>query len=391
MSSVMAEVCEKLRFISFYLPQFHPIPENDAWWGAGFTEWTNVVRARPRFTGHHQPHLPADLGFYDLRLPETRQAQADLATQHGVQGFCYYHYWFEGRRLLERPFEEVRRLGEPSLPFCLCWANEDWTRRWDGSAGTMLMRQTYSREDDLRHIRSLLPAFSDPRYIRVDGRPLFLVYRASRLPEPQRTTDLWREEARRSGIHDLFLCRVESFVDERCDPRALGFDAAVEFAPDWSVVRRPAPQRLAGLAARRLGIRRVRGRIGGGDIRLDYATLVERMLAKPTPEYVRFPCVTPSWDNSARRSQGAVIVSGSSPAAYEDWLRHASERPGSRLVFVNAWNEWAEGCHLEPCQRWGREYLSAHRRVALGAPSTGSAETLATVLSATAPGAARVP
>jgi hypothetical protein len=369
MRAVMAEVCETLRYIAFYLPQFHPILENDEWWGAGFTEWMNVVQARPRFRGHLQPHLPADLGFYDLRLPDTRQAQADLAIEHGVQGFCYYHYWFEGRRLLERPFEGVRRLNEPSLPFCLCWANEDWTRRWDGSAGTMLMRQTYSREDDLRHIRSLVPAFSDPRYIRVDGRPLFLVYRASRLPEPQRTTDLWREEARQSGIHDLFLCRVESFVDERSDPRALGFDAAVEFAPDWSILSKPPPQRFADLAARRLGISRLRGHEGGGDIRFDYATMVERMLGKPGPEYVRFPCVTPSWDNSARRSRGAVIVNGSTPLLYEDWLRRTSERTGSRLIFVNAWNEWAEGCHLEPCQRWGREYLAAHRRVALKADS----------------------
>ena len=173
----------ELRFLAFYLPQFHPIPENDEWWGPGFTDWTNVVRARPLVRGHYQPHVPADLGFYDLRLAEARAAQAAMAAEYGIDGFCYYHYWFDGRRLLERPFDEVLRSGQPDFPFCLCWANENWTRRWSGRDGEVLVRQTYSERDDLTHIRWLAEAFSDPRYLRIRGRPVFLVYRAASIPD----------------------------------------------------------------------------------------------------------------------------------------------------------------------------------------------------------------
>src|SRR5438034_205774 len=194
-----------VRPVAFYLPQFHPIPENDAWWGRGFTEWRNVVRARPLFRGHYQPHVPADLGFCDLRVPETREAQAALARDHGIYGFCYHHYWFNGRQLLSRPFQEVLESGRPDLPFCLCWANEPWTRAWDGNSGEVLVPQEYSDADDRNHIRWLLNAFADPRYIRVEGKPLFLVYQASRLPDLSRTTETWREEAIRAGVGDLYL------------------------------------------------------------------------------------------------------------------------------------------------------------------------------------------
>src|SRR6185295_19133327 len=177
------------RVLAFYLPQFHPIPENDRWWGPGFTEWTNVTRARPLFRGHYQPRLPADLGFYDLRLPEVREAQASLAREYGLDAFCYYHYWFNGRRLLNRPFDEVLESGRPDFPFCLCWANEHWTRKWDGRDDDTLMRQEHSLKDDRAHIEHLLRAFADPRYVKINGRPLFLVYRTELLPEPLRTAD----------------------------------------------------------------------------------------------------------------------------------------------------------------------------------------------------------
>ncbi|HWC11148.1 MAG TPA: glycoside hydrolase family 99-like domain-containing protein, partial [Acidimicrobiales bacterium] len=272
------------RFVALYLPQFHPIPENDRWWGDGFTEWTNVRRGRPRFPGHPQPHVPGELGYYDLREPGVRHAQAALATAHGVDAFCYYHYWFNGKRLLERPFTEVLRSGEPDHPFCLCWANEDWTRAWAGASGDVLMRQAYGPEDDLAHIRSLLASFADPRYLRVHGKPLFLVYRASRLPEPRRTTDVWRAEAQRAGVGELFLCRVESFRTEHGDPRGLGFDAAVEFQPDWTVVR-PSP------------LRRVAARAGfkPSYTVYDHGALVAAS-GRPPAAYPRFPCVTPCWD-----------------------------------------------------------------------------------------------
>jgi lipopolysaccharide biosynthesis protein len=319
----------RLRSLAFYLPQFHPIPENDEWWGPGFTEWTNVVKGRPRFPGHEQPHLPADLGFYDLRLPEARVAQAALAAAHDVDGFVYYHYWFGGRRLLERPF---------------------------------LVRQSYGPEDDHAHGRWLARAFADERYIRVDGRPLFLVYRAGDLDDPRRTTRIWRDEARAAGVGEIFLCRVESFAGERGDPAALGFDAAVEFAPDWSVLR-PSWRRVARSAAHRLGV--VDSPLVDHQA-YDYERVVRRMLTKPAPAYTRFPCVTPSWDNTARRASGAVVLQGATPEGYGRWVRAAATRAprtpgGDALVFVNAWNEWGEGCHLEPDQRWGRAYLEAHR------------------------------
>jgi len=220
------------RVIAFYLPQYHPIPENDAWWGKGFTEWTNVTKARPLFRGHYQPHLPADLGFYDLRVAESREAQAELARQYGVTGFCYYHYWFAGKRLLNRPFDEVLMSGKPDFPFCLCWANENWTRIWDGGEDEVLMKQTYSEEDDVAHIRWLTRAFADERYIRIDGKPIFIIYRAHKLPNLKRTTDLWRHECRRLGVGELFLCRVDTAADTS-PPSEVGLDAAVEFQPGW--------------------------------------------------------------------------------------------------------------------------------------------------------------
>jgi lipopolysaccharide biosynthesis protein len=362
---------QPMRVLAFYLPQFHPIPENDRWWGKGFTEWTNVATAVPLFPGHYQPHVPADLGFYDLRLAEARRAQASLAREYGIHGFCYYHYWFEGRRLLECPFDEVLSSGEPDFPFCLCWANENWTRAWDGHERDVLVRQEYSVEDDRRHLQWLARAFRDRRYVRVDGKPLFLVYRASRLPDPRHTTSIWREEARKLGVGEVFLCRVESFSEEQTDPSELGFNAAVEFQPEWENLGPGVRRSLLGRLARRLGPAIKRG--GDADYRLyDYAAVVERMLQKPDPPYRRFPCVTPSWDNSARRRAEPFILRGSTPDLYERWLtgvlRAGRGRGGSdRLVFVNAWNEWGEGCHLEPDLRSGRGYLEATRRAVAAA------------------------
>lgn len=355
---------ECLRPIAFYLPQFHPIPENDAWWGKGFTEWTNVVKAKPLFPGHHQPHVPADLGFYDLRLPETREAQADLARESGIFGFCYYHYWFNGKQLLDRPFNEVLASGKPDFPFCLCWANENWTRTWDGKENNVLIEQKYSEEDDRQHIRSLADAFRDERYIRVNGKPLFLVYRATKIPDPRRTTAIWREEAQKLGIGDLYLCRVESFRDERSDPEEIGFDAAVGFQPDWPTLKNPLRRGRFWHYSRRLGISSEayqQHRV------FEYQTVVESALMKSPPPYKYYPCVTPCWDNSARRETKGVIFKDSRPDYYEQWLRTTIDRfepssPEENFVFINAWNEWGEGSHLEPCQRWGRAYLQATRR-----------------------------
>ena len=353
------------RLIAMYLPQYHPIPENDRSWGKGFTEWTNVTKARPLFAGHYQPHLPADLGFYDLRLAEVREAQAELAREYGIHGFCYYHYWFGGRRLLERPFNAVLESGRPDFPFCLCWANENWTRNWDGGQQELIVPQDYSPADDRRHIEWLLRAFADPRYIRIDGRPLMAIYRAKHLPNIRQTTDLWREVAHQAGFPGLYLCRVEGMADKRDDPVEHGFDAAIEFQPDWLELGTPintAARRRPWFAPRRPG------RPGpAGPWVYDYAEVVRRMLAKPEAAYRRFPGVTPSWDNTARRGQNGTVLRNATPEMYEYWLTEVLRRKAcgtgdENLVFVNAWNEWAEGNHLEPDARFGREFLEATRR-----------------------------
>ncbi len=363
----------KLRAIAFHLPQFHPIPENDVWWGKGFTEWTNVAKAKPQFPGHYQPHLPSDLGFYDLRLPEAREAQAALAREYGIYGFCYYHYWFNGKRLLERPVNDIIASEQPDFPFCLCWANENWTRRWDGQEKEILCAQNYGEEDDLNHIRWLIPVFRDPRYIRVNGRPLFMVYRLSLFPQPEQTIELWRNEARRQGIGEIFICNVENFASEQGLAPKCHLDGAVEFAPDYSVL--PGPQKpnwLTNKLRRRPRLQKIAGELGLTqpwflNHRIySYEELMEKMLAKPEASYLRFPCVTPAWDNCARRNSDASIFHGSTPELYQKWLTAAAReavslRPDDPIVFINAWNEWAEGNHLEPCQKWGRAYLEATR------------------------------
>ncbi|CRI64451.1 Glycosyl transferase family 2 (fragment) [Thiocapsa sp. KS1] len=347
---------DAVRLIAFFLPQFHPIPENDRWWGKGFTEWTNVTRAKPNFAGHQQPHLPADLGFYDLRLAETRQAQADLARDYGIQGFCYYYYWFGGKRLLNRPLDEILASGEPDFPFCICWANESWSRRWDGRESDILMAQQHSETDDLAFIRHLQPLLRDHRYIRIHGRPLILVYRIELFPDPARTAEVWREYCARSGLGEVFLACVQSF-GLTADPRDFGFDAVVEFPPhDLSVPLDPQPE------------------MDNPDFTgciYDYRATAERFMQRPLPEHRFFRTAMPSWDNTARRQDAGTIFLGSTPALYEHWLSRLIEQtrqlnpPGERFVFVNAWNEWAEGNHLEPDQLHGHGYLEA-TRAALG-------------------------
>jgi hypothetical protein len=344
-----------VKLIAFYLPQFHPIPENNAWWGEGFTEWTNVANARPLFPEHYQPHLPADLGFYDLRLPEVRQAQAELAQEYGIYGFCYYHYWFHGKRLLEYPFNEVLKSGKPDFPFCLCWANEPWSRRWDGRPRDVLQSQSYSDEDDHAHISCLIPALKDPRAIKIEGKPLFLVYQARELPRPSRTTETWRREVRKAGLEGIYLVAVETGWDAGWDATQEGFDAKVLFMPQFSILRTIPRTPIA--EKENLQV-------------YDYQQAWP-ILANPKPvPYRRYNTVFPSWDNSPRTGHNAIVLHNSTPEAYEQWLRHAIAKSRTlpadhRLVFINAWNEWGEGAHLEPDMRHGSAYLEATRRAAI--------------------------
>jgi hypothetical protein len=351
------------RVIAFYLPQFHPIPENDEWWGRGFTEWTNVARARPLFRGHYQPHVPADLGFYDLRLPETREAQAEMARAHGVEGFCYWHYWFgDGRRILERPFDEVLASGRPDFPFCLGWANQTWSGIWHGAPDRVLIRQTYpGPADHERHFRHLLPAFRDRRYLRVDGRPIFVVYAPAELPEAQGFLDQWNELARAEGFPGIY------FVAHWSTAPAAGFDVFVRNLP-FLYLRPTGPRvflhyleaalrRIFRLDLQRLGLRR------GPTVRryIDYVRHLERSPLEPRER----PLLIPNWDNTPRSGRRGVVLHGSTPELFARACAAARSNvmalpnPDERLVFVKAWNEWAEGNHLEPDQRFGLEYLHA--------------------------------
>ena len=340
-----------VRLIAFYLPQFHPIPENDAAWGKGFTEWTNVARAHPVFEGHHQPQLPSDLGFYDLRLPETREQQAALAREHGLHGFCYYYYWFNGRRMLERPLNEIVESKKPDFPFCVCWANENWTRNWDGGNREIIVEQHYSPEDDEAFIQSLIPLFSDERYIRIDGRPLLLIYRADLLPEPVATTERWRRACAQAGLAEPYLCAGQ--IKSPLDPSTIGFDAAFEFPPHLIRYGLVDPRSIPGLHPD------FRGRF------FDYKAIIQQYLEKPQPEYPLHKSVMTGWDNTPRRQWDSGIFLDSSPKQYESWLKEAirlermHHAPNRRMVFINAWNEWGEGAHLEPDQLHGLAYLRA--------------------------------
>jgi lipopolysaccharide biosynthesis protein len=339
--------------VAFYLPQFHPIPENDTWWGRGFTEWTNVTRALPQFEGHAQPRLPEGLGYYDLRNPQVMREQAQLAREYGIGAFCFYFYWFGGKTLLETPLEQWLQDRSMALPFCLCWANENWSRAWDGRAGDVLIGQSHSPEDDIAFIAHCARYLRDPRYLRIDGKPLLLVYRPGLLPDPKATTERWRSWCRDNGIGEIFVAYVQGF--ERPDPRDIGFDAAVEFPPNLSTPPNiTARQRLINPAYE-------------GEV-VDWRALADDYRKRTLPPYRLFPGVNCGWDNEPRRAGKGRTYLHASPHAYEDWLhdtvahRLSQVSPPERFVFLNAWNEWAEGAVLEPDARLGHAWLDATRR-----------------------------
>ena len=365
MSSYREAQAQKVRLIAFYLPQFHPIAENDQWWGKGFTEWTNVTKAQPLFDGHYQPHLPTELGFYDLRLRQIRHEQIQLAKAYGIDGFCYHYYWFSGKRLLNQPIDDMLADPASDMPFCFCWANENWTRRWDAADHEVLIAQQYRQEDDLAFIQELAPAFADPRYIRVDGKPILIVYRVQHLPNAPRTAQVWRDHCRKAGLGEIHLCAALTHNNEEFLP--FGFDSGVEFPPhnlrDASVnpdIRFHHP---------------FKGYV------LQFATIARSYLKRDYAGGRVFKTVFPSWDNTARTGQRAVVVLNGTPENYACWLCATIDQTlrsevADPVVFINAWNEWAEGCHLEPDRRYGRAFLEATaaakdgKRVATDFPHT---------------------
>ncbi len=357
----------RARVIAFYLPQFHPIPENDHWWGAGFTEWTNVAKAKPLFRDHYQPRVPADLGFYDLRVPETRLAQAEMAQAHGIEAFCYWHYWFAGDRLLERPFNEVLHSGEPNFPFCLGWANDSWTGIWHGAPGRILKEQTYPGMDDHQaHFYALLGAFQDDRYVRVEGKPLFVIYRPQKLPDAKRVIDFWKELAVKEGLAGLHLVGVTQ--NETWNPREYGFDAmTVSNQTKLRQVRSPSLLRwLYRRLLRTSFMSAVYKRVLRRPVHVyEYEEALPHFLARGI-KHEYYPSVIPNWDNTPRSGANGFVLHNSTPALFRRQLKAAIEivspLPRERqIIFVKSWNEWAEGNHLEPDLRDGEAYLQIVR------------------------------
>jgi tetratricopeptide (TPR) repeat protein len=359
LNSLLEKKTGLVRPIAFYLPQFHPIPENDLWWGKGFTEWTNVTKAQPLFEGHYQPHLPTDMGFYDLRIPEVREAQAELAKQYGIYGFCYYYYWFAGKRLLHRPLDEMLASKKPDFPFCICWANENWTRRWDGAEHEILIAQEHSLENNQAFAESLIEILLDERYIRINGAPFIIIYRCEILPDPLSTTQQWREVFRKKGVGEVHLCAALTFGMQ--DPTSFGFDSGVQFPPH-------------GVVARELSPSQVNAQDFSGKI-YDYREVVMNALSQKKPNFKKFLSAMTSWDNTARKKKAGNVFINSAPELYEIWLGYIIEKTkqmhsgDEQLVFVNAWNEWAEGAHLEPDRKYGHSYLFATQRALSGTQS----------------------
>jgi hypothetical protein len=351
---------KEIKFIAFYLPQYHPIPENDLWWGKGFTEWTNVAKAKPLYFSHYQPHVPADLGFYDLRVPESREAQADLAAEYGIGGFCYYHYWFAGKRLLERPFSEVLKLGRPDFPFCLCWANQTWTGIWHGAPDRILIKQTYSGYDDHRkHFDTLFTAFSDKRYITVDGKPLLLIYRPQEIPEVGKVLLFWRDLAKERGLKGLYI--IGYYWGDGFVPQDHGFDG--------SLTERLHARRLINKRGKLLNAlrRRIEALFGIPKV-FYYEKMIPFLSEKNILLKSDYPCIIPNWDNTPRSGKNGLVLHGSTPDLFRVYLRMVLQKMDAagdqqRIIFIKSWNEWAEGNHLEPDLKFGRGYLDVIKEI----------------------------
>lgn len=344
-----------IKVIAHYFPQFHVIPENEQWWGKGFTDWTNVKKATPLFTDHYQPHVPDDyFGYYNLLDIDIQKKQIELAKQYGIYGFCFYAYWFNGKRLLEKPLDNYLENKHLDLPFCICWANENWSRRWDGRDQDLLIEQKYSEKDDIDFIEHMSKYLKDPRYIRINKKPLVMVYRPNILPNIKKTVDRWRNWCVNNDIGDIYLSYTQSFTDDH--PGEYGFDAASEFPPNNGSIGANIEQCLKYIDKHNEAV----------EVNIvDWNKFLDRTHNYEQKNYTLFRCIMPSWDNAARKKSCAYTLVGSEPTNFQIMAENAFEytlnhyQGDERIVFVNAWNEWGEGCHLEPDQKYGYSWLQA--------------------------------
>lgn len=360
-----------MKSIAFFLPQFHPIPENNQWWGDGFTEWYNVSRAKALFRGHRQPQIPGELGFYDLRCDETRHEQAKLAKEYGIDAFCYYHYWFNGKQLLETPVKKMLADKVCDMPFCLCWANETWSRAWDGKDKEILIEQTYSAEDDIVHAKYLCEIFKDSRYLKSEGKPLFIIYRVGKMDAPKRFVEALSKAATEAGFPGVRIFAVRNFTADVPDEtlKTYGINDVVDFQPNNADYPHRSAfgkgirllQRTWNSLAHKFGLPETYS-----VLRLPYKSVAQKALDlyKDFSDS-HYPTVFPNWDNSPRR-HGATIIQNDNPSDFAQWVRRATEiiksRPEEKqFLFINAWNEWAESAHLEPERVYGKKFLEAFK------------------------------
>ncbi|MXV52828.1 lipopolysaccharide biosynthesis protein [Pedobacter sp. HMF7647] len=365
------------RALAYYLPQYHPIPENDNWWGKGFTEWTNVTKAKPLFQDHYQPRFPTELGYYDLRVQEVQRQQAELAADYGIEGFIYYHYWFgNGKTLLERPLQNILNSNEPDFPFCLCWANETWKGIWFGNTNPgVLIEQTYPGKDDyVSHFDYLLSAFQDPRYICIEGKPVFNVYMPGSIPDLKLFTDTIRDCAHKAGLPGIYLLASRCPAD--WNPDKNGFDGVI--GSEFSTMRyytakyyesaNPVEKVYKKIKNKVFGHPEINLEVRKKPIIVEYEKAINYLLPKEKFDYDYFPCVIPNWDNTARSGTKGLVFHNSTPDLWKRHLRQAADyvkanNEDKRILIIKSWNEWAEGNYLEPDAKFGRQYLEKLKEV----------------------------
>ncbi|MCF8359106.1 MAG: glycoside hydrolase family 99-like domain-containing protein [Prolixibacteraceae bacterium] len=345
---------DDIRLIAFYLPQFHTIPENDKWWGKGFTEWINVKKAFPVFKDHYQPKTPSELGYYNLSYIDIIEKQSELASYYGIFGFCYYYYWFSGKKLLEKPLNNILNTKKPASPFCICWANENWTRRWDGLDQEILIEQKYEEGWHINFFNEILPILKDYRYIKIDNKPLLLIYRIDCIPDSKRIIGEWKVMAKNNGLNELHIAGIQYIGMTPEAPISYGADASVEFPPHMHINDRAF-----------LKTDNIEGLDDNFDGYIeDYKQASINFISREPSDNIWYRTLFPSWDNTARRGLKSHVYKGSTPELYKEWLSFLvdysfSAPKGQPIIFINAWNEWAEGAYLEPDKKYGRKYLEA--------------------------------